>query len=206
MATNPYFSNGQSHEAYQEQTLIDLITQECIQINGQNMVYCPRSLVNEDYLLGEDMLSAFKEKHTIEMYIASVNSFGGDGDLLGKFGLQVNDDVKLVVSRTRFTAETQMDHPNEGDLIYFPLSKSLFEIKFVEHENPFYQLGKLYSFELTCQLYQYSHEDFEVGMEEIDVINTDGPVQEEKYSNNQEIADEAIEILDFNEHNPFGDS
>lgn len=206
MATNPYFSNGQSHEAYQEQSLIDSITQECIQINGQNMVYCPRTLVNEDYLLGEDTLSAFKEKFTIEMYISTVNAFGGEGDFLGKFGYQVNDDVKLIVSRTRFNNETQMDHPNEGDLVYFPLSKSLFEIKFVEHENPFYQLGKLYSFELTCQLYQYSHEDFDVGMNEIDIINVQGPVDEEKYANNTKIASEAEDILDFSEHNPFGDS
>lgn len=209
MATNPYFSNGQSHDAvYREQDLIDSMTQEAIQIHGQNMIYCPRTLVKEDYLLGEDTISAFTKPFTIEMYINSVNSFGGDGDFLGKFGVQVNDDVELIVSRTRFNVETQMDHPNEGDLIYFPLSKSLFEIKFVEHENPFYQLGKLYTFKLSCQLYQYSHEEFNTGIPDIDQVvsvteNVDDIIRDD-YADNPQIENEAEEILDFSEHNPFG--
>lgn len=210
MPTNPYFNNGHNEKAYLEQATVDSLNQEAIQIYGINTIYCPRTLVKEDELLGEDVLSAFNEKHTIEMYVDSVNQFGGQGDLLGKFGIQFNDTVDLIVSRSRFLLETDRDHPNEGDLIYFPLSKSLFEIKFVEHETPFYQLGNLYVFKLSCEKFQYSYEDFTTGDDEIDslsdVLDNDlqNGIVNDGYADNNVIKREADEVLDFTESNPFG--
>lgn len=208
MATNPYFNNGHQNLAYQEQNTVDLLNQEAIQIYGQNMIYCPRTLVKEDKLLGEDVLSAFKERYEIEMYIENVNQFGGEGDFLGKFGVQVSDTIDLIVSRNRFEIETKRDHPSEGDLIYFPPSKTLFEIKFIEHETPFYQLGTLYVFKLSCEIFQYSHEDFKTGFDEIDSINTvlenTDDIVNDDYASNNDIQEIAEPNIDFSEDHPFG--
>ena len=136
------------------------------------MIYIPRTLVNEDELFGEDTISKFTEGNAIEMYIESVDGFEGEGDFISKFGLEIKDTMSLIVSRKRF--EEQLGHvatrPREGDLIFFPLSKGLFEIKFVEHENPFYQLGKLYTFKLSCELFSYSQEEIDTGFSEIDSL------------------------------------
>jgi len=210
MTTNPYFNNGHINKAYMEQDTINLLTQEVIQMYGQNMVYCPRTLVKEDKLLGEDVLSAFNQKYSIETYIQNVNQFGGQGDFLGKFGVQVNDTIELIISRTRFNLITNLDHPVEGDLFYFPMSKTLFEIKFVEHENPFYQLGQLYTFKLSCEIFNYSHEDFNTGIEDIDMIDKildnepDFSVVRDDYANNKDIKDLGDDATDFSESHPFG--
>jgi len=102
--------------------------------------------------------------------VETINGFQGDGDILSKFGLQVRDSASLLVSKKRFKNETGLVRPREGDLIYLPLTKGLFEIKFVEHEKPFYQLGKNYVFALSVELFQYNHEIFETGQEEIDSL------------------------------------
>ena len=103
------------------------------------------------------------------MYMDTTTAFEG-GDTFTKFGFEIRDSVKFTVSRKRFKRETGMERPMEGDLLYLPLNKGLFEIKFVEHENPFYQLGKLLSFQLTCELFQYSEEKMNTGVPEIDVV------------------------------------
>ncbi|HIJ11496.1 TPA: hypothetical protein HA278_05555, partial [Candidatus Woesearchaeota archaeon] len=140
MSKNPYFKHQQS-----EKNLIEDITIESIKIHGYDMVYIPRTLVGEDTIFGEDAISKFIDGNVIEMYIESVDGFQGEGDFISKFGLQIRDSVDLVVSKKRFEQsllyQSDIKVPREGDLIYFPLSKGLFEIKFVEHENPFYQLG-----------------------------------------------------------------
>ena len=172
MARNPYFK-----EYSGEQSLTNDVTVEIIKMMGKDMVYIPRTLVNEDTLFGEDDISKFDDGYTIEMYIESVNGFSGRGDILSKFGLEIKDNVDLLVSRTRFDsvvgAYENITRPREGDLIYFPLSKTLFEINFVEHENPFYQLGKLFTYKLSCETFTYNHEEIDTGISDIDKIETD---------------------------------
>ena len=120
--------------------------------------------------MGEDVLSKFSTVYEIEMYLKSTEGFGGEGDLVSKFGLDVRDEVIFTVHRDRFELATDMSKPLEGDLIYLPINKGLFEIKFVEHEQPFYQSGKNYSFDITCELFQYAEEQLDTGVSEIDSI------------------------------------
>ena len=167
MATNLYFNNVASNA---EQELINGLTSEVIKIHGMDVFYIPRTVVKEDLLLGEDVLSAFSTAFEIEMYLKTVEGFGGEGDLVTKFGLDVRDEVIFTVHKDRFNLATDMDKPLEGDLVFLPINKGLFEIKFVEHEQPFYQSGKNYSFDLTCELFQYSEEQLETGIEDIDDI------------------------------------
>ena len=172
MAKNSYFKDVNS-----ENDLLNDLTIETIKIHGRDMVYIPRTLVNEDRLFSEDTISKFENGVEIEMYINSIDGFGGDGDFISKFGLEIRDSVELIVSKKRFDESFSHDEtivrPREGDLIFFPLSKGLFEVKFVEHENPFYQLGKLYTFKLSCELFVYSNEDIDSGFSELDSLDDD---------------------------------
>jgi len=165
MATNSYFHHNRS-----EQNLVEDLTVESIKIHGKDMIYLPRTTNNKDDLFGEDTITSFEDSFFIEMYIASVDGFGGDGDFISKFGLEIRDTVELIVAKKRFQQESDMDRPREGDLIYLPLTRGLFEIKFVEHENPFYQVGKLYTYKLSCELFQYSQEDIDTDQSVIDGI------------------------------------
>lgn len=167
MATNLYFQNTTSHA---QQELINSLTSEVIQIHGLDVFYIPRTLVKEDVLLGEDVLSKFSTAYEIEMYLKGTEGFSGEGDLVSKFGLDVRDEVIFTVHADRFELATDLPKPLEGDLVFLPLNKGLFEIKFVEHEQPFYQAGKNYSFDITCELYQYSEEQLETGIADIDNI------------------------------------
>ena len=170
MATNKFFR----HQVGSEQNLIEDITIEAIRMYGHDVIYIPRTLINKDFLFGEDTISKFKQGINLEMYIASTDGFEGEGDFASKFGIQIKDSVDFVVSKKVFenklSHETSINRPREGDLVYLPLTKGLFEIKFVEHENPFYQLGKLYTYKLSCELFEYSQEDFETGFSDIDRV------------------------------------
>jgi hypothetical protein len=167
MATNLYFNNVESHS---EQELINSLTSEVIQVHGMNVYYIPRTIIKEDPLLSEDVLSKFSTAYEVEMYLQSVEGFGGEGDLVSKFGLDVRDEVIFTVHVDRFNLATDMNTPLEGDLIFIPMSKGLFEIKFVEDEIPFYQSGKNYVYNLTCELFQYSEEQLDTGITSIDNI------------------------------------
>ena len=167
MATNLYFQNVSSHA---EQELINELTSEVIKIHGMDVFYIPRTIVKEDLIMGEDVLSKFSTAYEIEMYLKGTEGFGGEGDLVSKFGLDVRDEVIFTVHKDRFELATDMAKPLEGDLVFLPLNKGLFEIKFVEHEQPFYQAGKNYSFDITCELFQYSEEQLETGITDIDNI------------------------------------
>jgi hypothetical protein len=170
MSTNLYFNNVTSNV---EQDLINDLTSEVIQIHGMDVFYIPRVIVKEDPILGEDVLSKFGSTgkvYEIEMYLKSTEGFGGEGDLVSKFGLDVRDEIIFTVHKDRFNNATDMAKPLEGDLIFLPINKGLFEVKFVEHEQPFYQAGKNYSFDLTCELFQYSEEQLETGITAIDDI------------------------------------
>jgi len=173
--TNVYFSHGTRNEQY----LVEDLIIESLRMYGNEVMYIPRTLVSKDNILGEDRLSEFKSAFPIEMYFENVDSFGGQGAFIQKFGLMVEQSATLVVARRRWDqfvgryGVTQLpNRPNEGDLIYFPLSKGLFEIKFVQHQDPFYQLGKLYVYKLQIELFQYSSEAIDTGIAAIDTFES----------------------------------
>lgn len=166
MALNPYFNKFKN---LPEQNLIEDLTIEAIKIHGMEIYYLPRTMVRKDDFFGEAPYSRFASFKMIEMYMDTTTAFEG-GDTFTKFGFEVRDSVKFTASRKRFKRETGMERPMEGDLLYLPLNRGLFEIKFVEHENPFYSLGKLLSFQMTCELFQYSEEKMDTGIPEIDVV------------------------------------
>ena len=175
MGRNVYFSQGTANEQY----LIEDIIVESLQVYGQDFYYIPRKLVAKDNILGEDRLSEFKQAYGIEMYLENVDGFEGQGAFIEKFGLMMQQSATLTVSRRRWDqlvgrfGQTQLpNRPCEGDLLYFPLTKGLFEIKFVQHQNPFYQLGKLYVYKLQVELFQYASEHIDTGHKDIDVFET----------------------------------
>ena len=139
---------------------------------GHDLYYLPRTRIQDDTILGEESYSKFLSHYFIEMYIKNVEGFAGQGDFLSKFNLEIRDQVTFTVARRTFNDEvgsqTSFVRPREGDLIYFPLNNKLFEIKFVEHEAIFYQLGSLQTFDLTCELFEYNNEIFETGVSAID--------------------------------------
>ena len=161
MAKNPYFKFGTNSE----QNIVENLIIECLQIYGQELFYIPRTLVSKDEILGEDRLSEFKNAYPIEMYFENVDGFGGNGAFMSKFGLMIEQSATLVVARKRWQQAVARygqsilpNRPAEGDLLYFPLTGGLFEIKFVQHQNPFYQIGKLYTYKLDIELFQYASE------------------------------------------------
>jgi hypothetical protein len=173
MATNPYFSQGRRSE----QNLYEDIIIESLKIYGQDIYYLPRDIVNEDKLFGDDVPSRFNSAYKIEMYIDNVDGFDGEGDLFSKFGVEIRDAATFVVSRRRWTQtiarydnEITVMRPAEGDLLYIPFSKKLFQIMHVEHEMPFYQLQNLPTYKLRCELFEYNDEDFDTGIVGVDKI------------------------------------
>jgi len=165
MATNKYFINYNSRY---EQTLLEDLVVESIKIHGFDIYYLPRELNSQPNIFGDDPISSFRQHFIIEMHLQTVDSFEGDGDYISKFGLEIRDSATFVVSKKRFQNVTDKFRPMEGDLLYFPLTKKFLEIKFVEHENPFYQLGKNYVYTLKTELFQYSEENVNTNLEEID--------------------------------------
>ena len=137
-------------------------------------------MVAEDNLFGEDVLSKFDNAYPLEMYIKSSDGFEGDGDFLSKFGLEIRDEMVVTISQRRFGEEVEVGdtteetgRPVEGDLIYFPLNGKTFEVKFVEHESIFYQMGSLQTYDLRCELFEYSHQQIDTGITTIDAIEDD---------------------------------
>jgi hypothetical protein len=175
MPTNVYFTHGTRNEQY----LVEDLIIESLKIYGNEFFYIPRKLVSKDDILGEDRLSEFKSSFPIEMYFENVDSFDGQGQFIQKFGLMVEQSATLVVARRRWDqlvgryGQTILpSRPCEGDLIYFPLTKGLFELKFVKHQDPFYQLGKLYVYKLQVELFQYASERIDTGIAEVDVFES----------------------------------
>jgi hypothetical protein len=169
--TNFYFNNFQ---ASNEQGIIEDLIIESIKIYGQDMYYLPRRFSNLDPVFTEDASSFYDRAYPIELYIKSVDGFAGDGDFLSKFGLEIRDRVTFTMARRIFSDEVGSNEgttrPLEGDVIYFPLNKKLFQIMFVEHEAIFYQLGSLQTFDVTCELFEYSNETFSTGIPEVDIL------------------------------------
>jgi hypothetical protein len=177
MATNRYFSHNRGLKS--EQNLYEDIIIESLKIYGQDVYYLPRTLVNQN-ILGDAISAQFSDAYKVEMYIENVQGFDGEGDLFTKFGVEIRDQATFIVARRRWNQtlndygnEISSDRPREGDLIYLPLSKSMFQIAHVEHEQPFYQLNNLTVFKLKCELFEFSDEDFDTDVPEIDAIERD---------------------------------
>jgi hypothetical protein len=174
--TNPYFNNFTNAN---EQDLLESLIIESIKMWGCDMFYLPRSLDSYDPLYGESAVSSYNQAIPIEMYIKSVDGFSGDGTFLSKFGLEIRDQVTFTVARKTFetnvtSIKSDVVRPNEGDLIYFPLNHKLFQIQYTDYlKEGFYALGALQSYDLTCELFEYSNENMNTGIAEIDQIQTD---------------------------------
>lgn len=169
MPTSVFFNNFQSS---QEQLLIENLVIESIKIYGHDVYYCPRTIKAKDEIYNEDPVSVYNTSFYVEMYVKNVMGFEGDGDFMSKFNLQIRDQMILTIARRTFFDEIgnieAIDRPQEGDLIYFPLNKKIFIVKFVEHEPVFYQMGALQMYDLTCELWEYSNEVLNTGVADID--------------------------------------
>ena len=172
---NPFFQQGSKTE----QGLIQDLINEQLKIYGVEVNYLPRRYATINTVIREVVQSEFKDAFPIEAYVDSYEGYGGQGTLLSKFGIENRDDLTLIISRERYSnyitplienlADIELaTRPKEGDLLYFPLGDRLFEIKYVEHEKPFYQLQENYVYELRCELFQYEDEIIDTGVSEID--------------------------------------
>jgi hypothetical protein len=228
MTVNRYFDHvefGNTHE----QELVQCLVDEAIQIHGLNIYYIPRTEVDVDYLFGEDQVSNFNAAVLIEMYLETFDGWEGEGHILSKFGLLVPNSATLVVSKKRFAEEvisqfSTMKDPQEGDLLYYPQTSSIFEIKHVKKEEPFYQVGTRYTYKLEVEKFAYSHETLDTGIQDIDAIEdqyTNGDATE-TFADNDAIETEAdgtvtdgfddsgtddrgSGLMNFDEQDPFGD-
>ena len=201
MATNLYFSQ----KVRSEQNLYEDIVIESLKMYGQDVYYLPRDLVNEDTILGDDVPSRFNSSHKIEMYIENTEGFDGEGDLFTRFGVEIRDEATFVVSRRRWIQQVQrMDsevtavRPLEGDLIYLPLSNSLFQIMHVEHEQPFYQISNLPVYKMRAQLFEYNDEDLDTNIDVIDKIARDYAYKYALTLNTDRDSAEAVCTVDSN--------
>jgi hypothetical protein len=185
MALNPFFLQGSPSE----QRLVQDLINEQLKIYGVEVIYIPRKFVRKQTIIEEIQSSRFDDNFALEAYINTYDGYGGAGDILTKFGVSLRDELTVTISKERFedfispflsgsdpNEIVLATRPREGDLIYFPLGERLFEVKFVEHEQPFYQLGKTYVYEVKCELFEYEDEVIDTTIEEIDT-----QVQEEGY-------------------------
>jgi hypothetical protein len=172
---NPFFQQGSKSE----QGLIQDLINEQLRMYGIDVHYIPRSFITEKTVIREVIESEFNNAYPIEAYIDNYEGYGDNTTILSKFGIQALNEVNLIISRERFknyispliqnqTNIKLSSRPKEGDLIYFPLGNRLFEIKFVEHEKPFYQLQGLYTYQLKCELFRYEDELIDTDIDEID--------------------------------------
>lgn len=176
MPRNLYFSQG----VKSEQDLYEDIVTEAIKLYGFEVYYLPRNMVSRDMILNEDIESKFNAAYMVEMYIENVDGFDGDGTLFSKFGLEIRDQATFVVSKRVWQKLVGIwnngiisNRPAEGDLLYFPLTRSMFEIKYVDHQSPFYQLSKVPVYKLQCELFETRNEEIDTGINELDAVQRD---------------------------------
>ena len=241
MARNAFFN--QYEQVYSEQSLVEDLIIEAIRIYGIDTYYLPRTHVNLDYLYTEDTLTKFDDALEMEMYVKTYDGFVGQQEFLSKFGLQVDESITFTIAQKRFTQSltesllTEYGHnlilengdelireqtydysdiirPREGDLIYLPLAGFMYEIKFVENIETFFQLGKLYTYEIKADRYEYSSEVIDTDVAELDAIedefSTDTSINA-AVEDADDTADNAFietrinddDILDLSESNPF---
>ena len=217
MATNSYFQN---YNYFNEQQLIDDLVIESIQIFGVDTYYVTRKITNFDHIMNEDRLTIFDSAYEMDVYIKSVDGFRGEGDFLSKFGLQIRDQVTFTVAyRTfeRYITRNRPDilRPKEGDLIYMPMNNKFFQITYVEQESVFYQTGALQVYDVKCELFEYSNERFETGIETIDtfynefktsdITNLEALYETDPIAQNIFYEEKAESFIDFSEIDPFSE-
>ena len=181
MPTNVYFDTGTKPE----QALYEDLMIEQLQIYGQDVYYIPRKLAGTDAIWQEDISSSFESSYLIEMYMENVDGYEGEKELMSKFGLDIQDDATFVVARRRWEQFISVDNniivssrPNEGDLVYFPKGNKLFEITFVDQDDPFYQVHNLPTYKLKCKTFEYASEVIDTGIAEIDAVETDNSLDQ----------------------------
>ena len=175
MATNKYFN---LYHQKNEQRLVQQLVEETVKIHGINAVYIPRKQEKIDAIFTEDVLAHFNDYHIIEVYIKNIDSFDGDQDIFKKFGLEINNQITLSISRSSFAKilGKEFIRPREGDLIYLQMSTAtgLYEIKFVKEDSVFFNLGEFYIYDLQCELFSPANEDIKTGIEEVDELGSRG--------------------------------
>jgi len=175
MALNPFFLQGSKSE----QNLVQQLINEQLRMYGVEIIYMPRQYISNKDIIRENILARFDDNFALEAYVSNYQGFGGAGDILTKFGVQSKDELSLIISKERyedFISPFLIGDPDiplgtrpcEGDLLYFPLTDTIYEIKFVEHEVEFYQLNKVYVYELRCEVFEYEDEVINTGVEEVD--------------------------------------
>jgi len=179
MATNPYIS--QNHRP--EQSLYEDLIIESIKFYGQDIYYLPREVVEREDIFLDSIQSQFSDAYKVEVFIENTDGFDGEGDLFTKFGIELRDQATFVIARRRWQEligdklSDKKFRPREGDIIFLPLSQSLFEVKKVETETPFYQLSQLPLFRMQCELFEFSDEDFDTGVDAIDIVEKEHAYQ-----------------------------
>ena len=172
MPGNPYFRN---YTSPQEQNLIESLVHEALSMYSADLFYIKRTQLNQDNVIVDDKLSKFSAAFPIGCYIKTVDGFTGDGQFLSKFGVEIRDQVVLALSKREFKNEVididdSFTRPREGDLIYFPMTKKMFEITFVDYKPVMYQFGSLQSYDLTCEVFAFNNEEFSTGYPQLDNI------------------------------------
>ena len=221
-SSNFYFNNFKNS---MEQDLIESLIVESIAIYGHTVSYCPRSIVNKDEIYNEDTISKYNNAYNTDMYIRSYDSFEGDGTFLSKFNLEIRDQIRFVIANRTFANDIGSNEglvrPREGDLIYSPMMKRLFVIKYTDNKPVFYQMGELQMYELTCEVFEYSNEKLNTGIADIDAIEDkysfagtgNTVLSNTAYSNalsdvyetNTEFQTDGDEILDWTHVDPFSE-
>ena len=212
-----FFNNFNS---YSEQNLIDDLITESLSIYGHTVFYLPRTVEKKDEIYSEDILSYYNEALEFDMYIKSYDSYEGDGTFLSKFNLEIRDQITLTISRRMFGNEiasirSDIQRPREGDLVYSTMLKRIFVIKYINNSSIFYQMGDLQTWDLVCEVWEYSNERFRTGNTEIDQIEeqysvaniTNDDLYEDAMSDvfatNKEFQTEGSGIIDWSEVDPF---
>lgn len=226
MSTNFYFNNFTNS---MEQNLIEDLVIESIKIYGHDVYYCPRKAGNLDEIYGEDPLTEYTTAFPIDMYIRSYDSYEGDGQFLSKFNLEIRDQVTFTVAVRTFLNEvaqyayvSALTRPLEGDLIYLPMADRLFQIKYVNKIPVFYQMGNIQMYDVVAEMFEYSGEVLNTGIDAIDNIektytlntlsdkvnantfNLDTQSQD-VFADNSEFQSEANNFIDFSEVDPFSE-
>jgi hypothetical protein len=220
MPVSTFFNNYRSST---EQALVEDLVIESIKQYGLDVYYLPYTSATSDTLYGEARLKVFSGNYPVEMFIKNIDGFGGDGDFLSKFNIQINDTMTLTVAVRQFMRlvanQSQLPRPREGDLIFFPLNNKVYEIKFVEHEPVFYQMGALQMYDIKVELFTYNNQIFNTGIQAVDDIYTnntlDTNVNSDIITQGVEVADpvadntqiqrEANTVINFDELDPFSE-
>ena len=169
MALNNYFQKYSNNEG----NLLEDLVQESIQVFGHEVSYLPRTQNNLDNIFGEASLSSFESAYPVEVYIKTTDGFEGEGAFVGRFGLEIREQITFSMSQRTWKGLGLTTRPLEGDLIWFDTAQKMFEIMFVEHQAIFYQLGRLPTFDLSCEFFEYSSEDIDTGIPKIDAVEAE---------------------------------